>query len=628
VESSASATATHHVCRATDAEEAKFAELMRTAPASFGAMFLNRVHDTPRAESFRRRNDDGSWTSETWAETGQIVCEIAAGLLELGLQPEERVALASTTRVEWIHADLAVLCAGGATTTIYPTSSLEDVQHILTDSGARFAIAENTEQAAKLRADSSELERVILIDGPAPEDDPAVFTLAGVRELGLSRLARDPEAVVRAAAAVRSDQLSTLIYTSGTTGRPKGVRIAHSNWVYEGLATLAIGIVSQDDVGYLWLPMSHVFGKTLLASQLASGHAAAVDGDVTRIITNLPVVKPTTMASAPRVFEKVYAGVKAKAKAEGGAKYRIFTWAIGVGLEVSKLRQAGNEPTGLLAMKHAIADRLVFSKIRERFGGRVEFLISGAASLSRDVSDFFHAVGLLILEGYGLTESSAGTFVNRRDRWEFGTVGTPMPGTQVRLAEDGEILLKGPGIMQGYHNLDEATQEVLNDDGWLHTGDVGEITEKGSLRITDRKKDLIKTSGGKYVAPQPIEVRFKALCPLASNIVVHGEGRHFITALIALDPDALKAFATAQGISGSFAELSRSPQVRTAVQHAVDAVNQRLGRWETIKSFSIIDRDLTVESGDLTPSLKLKRRHVEKEYASVLDDLYRGDIGT
>jgi long-chain acyl-CoA synthetase len=617
-------TTTQPTTHASEAEEAAFARLLPTAPDSLGALFLNRVRDTPDLESYRRPDGAGGWISNTWKQTGEAVQEIAAGLLQLGLNPEDRVALASATRVEWIEADLGVLCAGGATTTVYPTSTPEDVHHILNDSGAVMAIAENAEQVAKLRTGSSALKRIILIDsdGVAHADDDIVLTLARVRELGRARLATEPNLVVEATAAVKPDHLATLMYTSGTTGRPKGVRLGHRGWVYEGLASLAADIVHTDDLGYTWLPMSHSYGKTLLASQLAVGHAAAIDGAVDRIITNLPVIKPTTMAAVPRVFEKVHAGIRAKVREEGGAKLKIFNWAIGVGLQVSRLERGGGKATGLLAAKHRLADRLVFSTVRERFGGRMKFMISGAAPLSPDVAEFLHAVGLLVLEGYGLTETSAGTFVNRPDNFEFGTVGQPLPGSQVRLDVDGEILIKGPGVMQGYEHLDDATAEVLAD-GWFRTGDVGEITERGMLRITDRKKDLIKTSGGKYVAPQSLETRFKVLCPLAAQIVVHGDGRNFISALVALDPDAVQVWATGQGLAGrSFAEIAASDQVRAVVKSAVDSLNSEVGRWETIKKFEILDRDLTVEAGDLTPSLKLKRRAVEKRYADVLNGFY------
>jgi len=617
-------TTTRLTTHASEAEEARYARLLPTAPDSLGAMFLNRVRDTPDREAYRRPDGAGGWTSSTWKQTGDVVQEIAAGLLELGLQPEDRVALASTTRVEWIEADLGVLCAGGATTTVYPTSTPEDVHHILNDSNSVIAIAENAEQLAKLRAGESGLKRIVLIDpdGVARTDDDPVLTLERLRELGRARLASEPNAVVEATAAVRPDRLATLMYTSGTTGRPKGVRLRHRGWVYEGLSTLSADMVHADDLGYLWLPMSHSFGKTLLASQLAVGHAAAVDGAVDRIITNLPVVKPSTMAAVPRVFEKVHAGIRARVRDEGGAKLKIFNWALGVGLEVSRLQRSGGTPSGMLAVKHRIADRLVFSTVRERFGGRIKFMISGAAPLSPEVAEFLHAVGLLVLEGYGLTETSAGTFVNRPDNFEFGTVGTPFPGTEVKLDTDGEIMIKGPGVMEGYEHLDDATAEVLQD-GWFRTGDVGEITERGSLRITDRKKDLIKTSGGKYVAPQSLETRFKVLCPLASQIVVHGDGRNFISALIALDADTVQAWAVGNGMAGrSFAEIAASEPVRAVVQQAIDALNSEVGRWETIKKFEILDRDLTVEAGDLTPSLKLKRRAVEKRYAEVLNGFY------
>jgi long-chain acyl-CoA synthetase len=622
VDASGSTTTRTTACRASATEEAAFEELQKTAPASLGAMFLNRVADTPRLEAYRWPDGTGGWVSNTWKQTGEVVEEIAAGLLVLGLQPENRVAVACTTRVEWIQADLGVLCAGGATTTVYPTSTPDDVEHIINDSSSRFAIVEDAGQLAKIRARASSLERIVLIDGEPPAGDETVLTLAKLRDLGRARLAEEPNAVVEATAAVRPEQLATLIYTSGTTGRPKGVRLSHRSWVYQGVTTVAVNLVNSDDLGYLWLPMAHSFGKTLLASQLAVGHAAAIDGAVDKIVTNLPMVKPTTMAAVPRVFEKVHAGIWAAVRKEGGAKLKIFNWAIGVGLKVSRLRQRGQEPSGLLKLQHALADRLVFSTVRERFGGQIRFFISGAAPLSRDIAEFLHAVGMLVLEGYGLTETSGSGFVNRLDRYSFGTVGVPFPGTEVKLDVDGEILIKGLGVMQGYEHLDDATAEMLQD-GWLRTGDVGEISESGALRITDRKKDLIKTSGGKYVAPQTLETQFKLLCPLAAQIVVHGDGRNYITALIALDPDAVRAWSAANGLADQpFAELAGSAQVRAIVQGALDQLNSAVGRWETVKKFEILDRDLTVEAGDLTPSLKLKRRAVERRYADVLDRFY------
>jgi long-chain acyl-CoA synthetase len=293
-----------------------------------------------------------------------------------------------------------------------------------------------------------------------------------------------------------------------------------------------------------------------------------------------------------------------------------------VGREVSGLQRSGGKPGPVLAAKHAVADKLVFTKLRARFGGRLRFLVSGSAALSLDVAEFFHAAGILILEGYGLTESSAGTFVNRPDDYRLGTVGQAFPATEVRIADDGEVLLRGPGVMEGYHGLPEQTAEALDADGFLHTGDIGEVDADGFLRITDRKKDMIKTSGGKYVAPQAIEVIFKGACALASQIVVHGDGRNFVTALVTLDPDALAQWATHRGVEGDYASLSQHPDVRADVDEAIQQVNSKVNRWETIKDFRILDHDLTVEAGELTPSMKVKRRVVEASNQSLLDEMY------
>jgi long-chain acyl-CoA synthetase len=612
-------------CRALDWEVAALGRLMADAPGSLGALFLRRAASTPDGEAYRRRDAAGGWVASTWAQTRAVVTDLAAGLLALGLRPEDRVAVASATRLEWIHADLAVMCAGGATTTIYPTTLPADVIFIVKDSGCRFAVVEDAGQLAKVLAEPTSLEKVILIDGTPPAGDERVLSLDGLRDVGRRHLTEHPEAVTEATAAVRPEHLATLIYTSGTTGRPKGVRLSHASWVYEGMATRALDVISPDDLGYLWLPLSHAFGKVLLSTQLATGNPVAIDGDVKRIIENLPVARPTMMAAVPRIFEKVHAGVLAAVRGEGGVKLKIFEWAVGVGLQLSRHRQQGTRPGAVLVLQHRVADRLVLAKVRARFGGRISRFVSGSAALSKDVAEWFHAIGLEVLEGYGLTESAAATFVNRPGRAEFGTVGLPMPGTEVALAEDGEILLRGPGVMMGYHNLPEATAEVLTEDGWLRTGDIGAITARGSLRITDRKKDLIKTSGGKYVAPQAIATEFTAICPLAAQFVVHGEGRNYVTAMVALDPDALAAWAAGAGMTGrGFAEIARSPQLRAAVDGYVQRLNARLGSWEAIKKFEIIDRELTVAEGDLTPSLKLRRRVVEQRYLATLDALYQG----
>jgi long-chain acyl-CoA synthetase len=589
---------------------------------SVAHVFLDRVAQSPHREAFRHPDGSG-WQSVSWQQVGDRVRRLAAGLLALGIEREDRVAIASGTRYEWVVADLAILCSGAATTTVYPTTGPDDVRYILSDSGSRVLFAEDDTQIEKVRAHRADLPlltKVVTIDGTA--DGDWVISLADLERLGSEYLATNPTAVDDAVAALDRENLATLIYTSGTTGKPKGVRLVHDTWVYEGAAIKELGELTADDVQYLWLPLAHSFGKVLLSAQMAIGFASAVDGRIDKLVENLAVVKPTFMGGAPRIFEKVHARVVTMAHGEGGAKAKIFDWAFRVGTEVSRLRQQGKEPSGLLAVKHGLADKLVFTKIRDRFGGRIRFFISGSAALHRDVAEWFHAAGILITEGYGLTETGAGSTVGRHDNFRFGTVGLPLPGTEIKLAEDGEILIKGPGVMRGYHNLPEQTAEVLTPDGWMRTGDIGEI-EDGFVRITDRKKDLIKTSGGKYVAPQLIEGQFKAICPYAAQLIVHGDSRNYVSALVTLDPEAIVGWAEQNGLGGrSYTEVVTSDAARAMVQGYIDQLNANLNRWETIKKFAILPRDLTVEEGELTPSLKLKRRHVEKKYSDVLDGLY------
>ncbi|MGV4885370.1 AMP-dependent synthetase/ligase [Streptomyces viridosporus] len=614
--------------------------LIENRPPSVAALFLERVAATPDAEAYRypvpRTSGEGpdAWKSLSWAQTAERVNAIAAGLIELGVRPEERVALASSTRVEWILADLGILCAGAATTTIYPQTNADESAYILSDSQSRVLIAENAEQVAKAvekRAELPELTRVVAVDATGVETDDFVISLAELESRGAARLEKDPELIKERVSAITKDQLATLIYTSGTTGRPKGVRLQHDSWSYMAKAIAATGLVTGDDVQYLWLPLAHVFGKVLTSGQIEVGHVTAVDGRVDKIIENLPVVQPTYMAAVPRIFEKVYNGVAAKARAGGGAKYKIFQWAAGVAREYAKVTQDNFRRTGTasapfgLRTKHGIADKLVYAKIREAFGGRLRACVSGSAALAPDIGYFFSGAGIHILEGYGLTESSAASFVNPGEAYRTGTVGKPLPGTEVRIADDGEILLRGPGIMQGYHNLPEKTAEVLEADGWFHTGDIGELSDDGYLRITDRKKDLIKTSGGKYIAPAEVEGRFKAICPYVSNILVHGADRNYCTALIALDEAALTAWAAENGLEGkSYAEIVATPAAVEMVDGYVQQLNEGLQRWQTIKKFRLLPRDLDVEHGEITPSLKLKRPVVERAYKHLIDEMYEG----
>lgn len=604
------------------------ASFVDSLPANVAVQFLERVKKSRDNEAFRFPVGE-TWESVTWAEAGREVSRLAAGLMALGVQHEQRVGIASGTRYEWILADLAIMCAGAATTTVYPTTNEEDTAYILADSECQVVFAEDDEQIAKLTARKSELPhvaKVVTFEGSAGSSGPDgdwVIDLKTLAELGDDYLAEHPDVIEQTAEKITGEQLATLIYTSGTTGRPKGVRLRHSSWVYEGEAINAQGILSEDDLEFRWLPMAHSFGKVLMSTQMACGFAAAIDGRVDKIVDNLGVVKPTFMGAAPRIFEKAHARIVTMQAAEGGAKEKIFKQAFKVGLEVDQLVRDGKSVPVKLKVQHALFDRLVFAKVRERFGGRVRFFISGAAALNRDIAEWFHAAGIVILEGYGLTESSAGSFVNHPDQYKFGTVGPVFPASDVRIDDNGEILIKGPGIMDGYHNLPEETSKTLTDDGWLRTGDKGELDPDGFLKITGRIKELFKTSGGKYIAPPAIESKFKAICPYASQFMVFGNERNYCVALVTLDPDALADWAKENGVSGDYSEIVADDKTKAMVQGYVDTLNSQLNRWETIKKWALLDHDLTVESGELTPSMKVKRNVVEDNYAELIDGFYR-----
>ncbi|MFD1150001.1 AMP-dependent synthetase/ligase [Saccharothrix hoggarensis] len=529
-------------------------------------LLRERVAATPDGEALRHRTGD-TWTSMTWAEVGEHVRKRALGFRELGVRDEARVAIMAATSVDWILTDLAVLAAGGVTTTIYPSSTPDVVAHIVRDSESVLVVAD-PELADKVDA------KVVAPDWE-PEDAEGDYD-AMVDEL-------------------TPDRLATLIYTSGTTGTPKGVELTHDNWLHTADAIAELGVLTLDDLHFLWLPMSHAFGKVLQVGMIATGSPTAVDGDVDRIAANLQELRPTVVAAAPRIFEKIHQRVVASMREAGGVKAKLFDWALTV----------SEHPEWKLRRK--IADKLVFSKLRARVGGRIKYFVSGSAPLSLPVGEFFERAGITILEGYGLTESSAASFVNRPGANKLGTVGRPLRGTEVRIAEDGEVLIGGRGIMRGYHGLPEETAETLRD-GWLHTGDIGELDDEGRLRITDRKKELIKTSGGKYVAPQAVEGLIKANSPYIGNVLVHGDRRNYCVALVTIDPDLAPA------------DLDREAEVA----RAVEAANAKLARHETIKKFAVVPEDFTVADGTLTASLKMRRKEIETRYRDVLESLYAG----
>jgi len=592
--------------------------------SNVASMFLDRVQTSANKEAFRYLVA-GEWVSATWRQTADRVDELAAGLLALGIEPEQRVGVASSTRYEWILADLAIMCSGAATTTVYSSTNARDTAYILNDSECRIVFAEDSGQLAKLidhRPELPNLTRVVLFDGPG--DGDWVITLTDLAELGRRYLLEHPSGLRTRTEAITPSQLATLIYTSGTTGRPKGVRLPHSSWVYEGNSVARLHFLGEDDLQLMWLPMAHAFGKVLIAAQFACGFATAIDGRVDKIVDNLAVLKPTFMGAAPRIFEKAHARIVTTAHADSGLRARLFAAAFSAGLDANRRRRTGQPVPLLMSLRLALFDRLVFRKVRHVFGGRIRFFVSGAAPLNRDIGEWFHAAGLLILEGYGLTESAAGACINRPDHYKLGTVGLPFDGTSIRINDDdGEIQILGECVMDGYHNLPDQTAKAFTDDGWLRTGDVGNIDADGFLTVTGRIKDIFKTSGGKYIAPTAIEARFMAICPYASQFMVFGEARNYCVALISLDADLMSGWARENGLDGAtYQELVNAPSVRDMIGEYVATLNAGLNRWETVKKWELLDHDLSVERGELTPSLKVKRAVVVEQNADVLDSLY------
>ena len=606
-------------------------EIVAASDRSYAHMFRARVAATPDKLAFMvpSYTEPEQWRELTWQDCREQVDLLAAGLLSLGLESEQCVAIASDTRIEWVLIDLAIACAGGVTTTVYASTHAGDEKTILLDSGSVMAVAENAEQLEKLRHDDAldaQLKHLILIvdDRDGADDDPRVVTWEQLKQLGEQWLAKEPDGVDATIDTLDRDSLSTLIYTSGTTGAPKGVELLHGAWTYEGAAIERIQVVFPEDRLFLWLPLAHVFGRDLLSAQLRCGFESVVDGRVNRLVQSISETAPTILVGVPRIFEKVRAAVITMYPRKG-VRGRISRWAFAVGRDARQCQLEGKEIPAGLAARHSIADRLVFSKLRERLGGRMRFMVSGSAKLSSQVQEWFHSAGLPLVEGYGLTETSAIACFNHPDDFRPGTVGAPLPGIEARIADDGELLLRGPIVARGYHNLPQVSAETFID-GWFHTGDIGEIDADGTVRITDRKKDLLKTSNGKYVAPQKVESAIMANTPYAAQTLVIGEGRKYCSALIVLDEDQLASWGSHHDHSDlSYAELSQLPELRRRIDHYIRRTNTKLERWETIKKYVILDHELSLDAGELTPSLKVRRNVVLSKYADLIDQIYADD---
>jgi long-chain acyl-CoA synthetase len=560
----------------------------------------------------------------------QVFDEIRAlslGLRAIGLQAGDRVAIASESRPEWVISDLAILAAGSVTVPIYPTLSAPQMWFILNESEARIAIVSNGTQAAKIMevdARSHSLRAVVVMDGEAPEGPFRVLSMEDVVAIGERALQVDPGAAAEyrdRAQAVDPDSLATIVYTSGTTGDPKGVMLTHRNIVSNVIATKGWIDLESTDRLLSFLPLSHVFERVVLFRCLYDGVSVYFAETMTSVARDLPRVQPTVMTGVPRAWEKFYASIQDGLDKLDGARKRLADWAIGIGYEHARLWLSGGEAPAVLRMKLAVADRLVFAKIRQRTGGRLRFLVSGSAPLSPKIAEFFFAINLPILEGYGLTESSPGISGNRLRAPRLGSVGQPLPGVEVRIGSDGEILVRGPNIMQGYYKRPEATAESLSG-GWLHTGDIGELSADGYLTITDRKKDLIVTSGGKKIAPQPLENLLKS-DPLVSEAVLIGEQRKFPAALLVPDFAKLEARLAAMKLrAASREELVRHPEVLRLYQEVLDRLNGSLAQFERVKRFALVPTEFTMERGELTPTMKVRRQVVEQRWRPLIDTIY------
>ena len=603
------------------------ARLENLAP-SVGHLLRQRIRETPGEDAYLYFDHEENLQTVTWAEAGRQIDEWAAGLIGLGVELGDCVALCANTRYEWAIANWGIMCAGAATSTIYASSLAGDVAHVLSDSGAKVVIAEDASQVGKVLArkhETPELRYMIVLDTEGVELDDWILPAEELLRRGREALQANPTLVSDRVDQLTPEHLAVLIYTSGTTGKPKGAELPHSALVFIGASIHAAELLEKSDLQFLWLPLAHVFGNVMLVLPVEIGFPTAIDGRLDRIVEHCAVIKPTFMAAAPRIFEKAYARVQGTFDEATGLKGKLIPWALGVGRAVAECRERGEQPGRVLAAQHAVADKLVLSKVRDRFGGRLRQFISGSAKLDPKLSWWFASIGMPIQEGYGLSETTAATCVNRNEPGghKHGSIGWPVPGMEVKTDTDGELLVRGPAVMRGYHNRPDATAEVFTEDGWFRTGDIAEIDERGFVTITDRKKDVFKTSGGKFVAPSVIESKFKALCPLASQFIVVGDGRHFASALVALDTDAITAWAAANGMEGaSYSDIVSSPQARDMVQGYIDQLNSGLNRWETIKQFHILPRDLTVADGDLTPSLKLRRGVVTKQFADEIDNMY------
>lgn len=567
----------------------------------------------------------GIWEPVTWRQSLEALPAGVMGLVALGFQKGDTVGIASRTRKEWSETDIVILTAGGVTIGLYPTASLWEMTHVVAHSGLQICFIEDDALLDKLlavRAQTGLPKKMILFETSRTTLPPDVITLETFKIQGRSTQEADPSRFDAVWRAVQPSDLATIAYTSGTTGPPKGAMITHANLYHTAINATKMHHYEESDFGLAFLPLTHMLQRMTVYAALHLGIVGAYAESIDKLVENFQELRPTVQVSVPQIFERIYNRVHSMLASGSPLKRRIFQWAVAVGKEAVSCRQENRPLPPLLALKHAVAHRLVFQKIHDVFGGRVKYLLCGGAPMPMYLLEFFNAVGLLILEGYGLTETVAPVAVNRAERFKFGTVGQLIPGMEAKFAPDGELLLRGQGLFQGYYKDPEATAAAIDAAGWFHTGDIGVMDDEGFITITDRKKDLIVTAGGKNIAPQNIENLVRTL-PLISHVMVYGDRRKYLTALLTLNEQELTDFAKRENLTDREpAALAENQKVWQIVSDHVQEVNTRLAPYEQIKRFTILPHDFTEEAGELTPTLKLRRREVIKRYGDKIEDLY------